>query len=103
MNMLIACKKSQHFLSPACGERPWSRDYKTPSVRACVHEYVRASVCPFVTFYINLNISFICKDIFTKFAGDIYGYKNLCVQNFGLILKNKMAAIAHCLIIVKVL
>ena len=54
-------------------------------------------------FCINLNISFIYKDIFTKFAGDVYGYENLSLQNFSLILKNKMAAIANCLKIIKVL
>ena len=58
---------------------------------------------PSVRFYINLNISFIYKDIFTKYAGNDYGYKNLSVQNFGLILKNKMAAIANCLKMIKVL
>ena len=66
--------------------RLWSEDYKTPSVHA--------SVCPCIyssRFYINLNISFIYKDIFTKFAGNVYGYKNLSLQNFSLILKNKMA------------
>ena len=54
-------------------------------------------------FCINLNISFIYKDIFTKFAGNVYGYKNLSLQNFSLISKNKMAAIANCLKIIKVL
>ena len=54
-------------------------------------------------FCINLNISFIYEDIFTKFAGNVYGYKNLSLKNFSLILKNKMAAIANCLKIVKVL
>ena len=48
-------------------------------------------------FYINLNISFIYKYIFTKFAGNVYGYELLSVQNFSLILTNKMAAIANCL------
>ena len=32
-------------------------------------------------------------DIFITFAGNVYGYANLSLQNFGLILKNKMAAI----------
>ena len=57
---------------------------------------VRASVCLCVSlsrFHINLNMSLIYKDIFTKYAGNVYGYKNLSVQNFGLILKNEMAAI----------
>ena len=54
-------------------------------------------------YCINLNISFIYKDIFTKFAGNAYGYANLSLQNFSLILKNKMAAIANCLKIIKVL
>ena len=44
-------------------------------------------------FNINLNISFIYKDIFIIFAGNVYGYENLSLENFGLILKNKMAAI----------
>ena len=52
-------------------------------------------------FCININISFISEDIFTKFAGNVYGYENLSLQNFGLILKNKMATIANCLKIIK--
>ena len=67
------------FLSPACGRRPWSGDYKTPSVPASV----RLS-----RFYINLNISFIYKHIF-KFTGNVYGYENLSLQNFDLTLKTK--------------
>ena len=49
--------------------------------------YMRASVCLSVRlsrFYINLNILFIYKNIFTKFAGNVYGYENLSVQNFGI-------------------
>ena len=65
--------------------------YMCASVRLCV----RSS-----RFYINLNISFIYTDIFTKFAGNVYGYENLSLQNFSLILKNKMAAIANCLKII---
>ena len=45
--------------------------------------YVCASVCPSVHsshFYINLNISFIYKDIFSKFAGNVYGYKNMSAK-----------------------
>ena len=53
-------------------------------------------------FYINLNISYIYRDIFSKFAGNVYGYENMSVQNFGLILK-KMAAKANCLKIIKML
>ena len=47
-----------------------------------------SSVRPFVMFLHKLNISFICKDIFTKFAGNVYGYENLPVHNFGHILEN---------------
>ena len=54
-------------------------------------------------FYIYLNISFIYTDIFTKFAGNVYGYENLSVQNFALVLKHKMATIANCLKNIKVL
>ena len=86
------------FLSPICSQSPWLGDYKTPSLRA----FVRESVCS-SHFFTNLNISFIYKDIFIKFAGNVYGYVNLSVQNFSLILKNKMAAIANCLKIIKVL
>ena len=60
-------------------------------ISMCVH-----SSC----FYKNLNISFIYKDIFTKFARNVYDYKNLSVQNFSIILKNK---IATCLKIIQVL
>ena len=67
-------------------------------MHVCVSDSVRSSC-----FYINLNISFMYKDIFTKFAGNVYGYENLSVQNFGLILKNKMTSIANCLKIEKVL
>ena len=55
--------------------------------------YVYAFVCS-SRFHRNLNISFIYKDIFTKFAGNVY--ENMSLQNFGLILKNKMAAVADC-------
>ena len=64
--------------------------------RWCIHLCIHLS-----GFNINLNISFNYKDIFIKFAGNVYGYKNLSRQNFGLILKNKMAAIANCLKIIK--
>ena len=70
---------------------------RLPYVRASVSASVRSS-----RFCINLNISFIYEDIFTKFAGNVYGYENLSLKNFSLILKNKMAAIANCLKIVKV-
>ena len=50
-----------------------------------------------------ISRAFIYKDIFTKFARDVYSYENLSLQNFSLILKNKMAAIANCLKIIKVL
>ena len=60
---------------------------------------MRPSVRP-LRFCINLNISFIYGDIFTKFAGNVYGYENLSLKNFSLILKNKMAAIANCLKII---
>ena len=38
----------------------------------------------------------MCDEISYKFAGNVYGYKNLSVQNLGLILINKMATIANC-------
>ena len=69
-----------------------------PSVLAPVRASIRLS-----RFCINLNISFIYEDIFTKFAGNVYGYENLSLNNFSLTLKNKMATIANCLKIVKVL
>ena len=74
-----------------------------PSVHA---SYVCACVCACVRssrFCINLNISFIYEDIFTKFARNVYGYENLSLKNFSFILKNKMATIANCLKIIKVL
>ena len=85
--MLIIC----YYLPPAAEGRGWEIIKRLPSVR-------RSS-----RFCINLNVSFIYKDIFTKFARNVYGYENLSMQNFSLILKNKMAAIANCLKIIKVL
>ena len=58
-------------LSPA-NWRPGSGDYEMHSVHASVH---------LSRVYINLYISFISEDIFTKFAEKVY----------GLIFKNKMA------------
>ena len=49
-------------------------------MRPCVH---------LSGFNINLYISFIYKDIFIKFAGNLYGYKNLSLQNFGLIFEKR--------------
>ena len=84
------------FLSPASGQRPWSGDYKIRFVRmsvsVCVHASVNSS-----RFVINFNISFIHKDIFIKFAGNVYGYENMSVPNFSVILKDEMATIANCL------
>ena len=82
------------YLPPAAEGRGWEIIKRLP--------YVRTSVRP-SRFCINLNISFIDKDISTKFAGNVYGYENLSLQHFSLILKNKMAAIANCLKIIKVL
>ena len=90
------------LLSPACDQRPWSGDCKTPSVRACMSAYVRPSVRS-SCFCINFNISFINEDIFTKFARNVYGDENLSLKNFSLILKIKMATLANCLKIVMVL
>ena len=82
------------YLPPAAEGHGWEIIKRLP--------YVRPSV-RLSCFCINLNISFIYEHIFTKFAGNVYGYENLSLQNFSLILKNKMAAIANCLKIVKVL
>ena len=54
------------------------------SVCACVHACIRESVRS-SRFYINLNISFIYKDI-TKFAGNVYGALNLKI--FQLVSSN---------------
>ena len=55
---------------------------------------VYACVC-FSYFLINLYITFIYEDIFTKFAENVYGCENMSVTNVVLILKNNMAAIAR--------
>ena len=92
--------RSFYLLSPSSGRRPWSGDYKTLFVRASVCASFHPSVCPFVTFLHKPNISFIYKDIFIKFARNVYGYENMSVKNFGLILKSTMAAIANYLKII---
>ena len=50
--------------------------------------YVRASVRS-SCFYINLNISFIYKDIFTKFVGNVYGYENMSEKILASFCKTK--------------
>ena len=69
-----------------------------PSVRLSV----RLSTCPFITFCINLNISFIYEHIFTKFAGNVYGYKNLSLKNFSLRESQKQCHKADCAKVQKV-
>ena len=64
-----------------------------PSVRASVR-----SSC----FYINLISHSFIKISSPNFQGIFMAMKT-CLQNFGHILKNKMAAIAHRLKIIKVL
>ena len=66
--------------------------------RPPVHECVRASVIPFVTFYKNLYFSASIKGIFTNFSHNVYIQENMPSTNFGLILKNKMAATAISLL-----
>ena len=87
-----------YYLPPAAEGHGREIIKRLPYVRASVRSSVRSS-----RFCINLNISFIYEDIFTKFAGNVYGYENLSLKNCSLILKNKMSAIANCLKIVKVL
>ena len=89
---------SSYYLLPVAEGRCREIIKFLPSVRASVRPSIRSS-----RFCINLNISFIYKDIFTKFAGNVYGYENLPVQTFSLIWENKMAAMINCLKIVKVL
>ena len=86
-----AYKISQHYyLPPAAEGRGRSIIKRRPSVRSS-------------RFCINCHISFIYEDIFTKFTENVYGYENLSLKNCSLILKNKMAAIAYCLKIIRVL
>ena len=78
--------------------RPKAGDYK-PLLYVCppVRPSVRSS-----RFYINLNISFIYEDIFTKFAGNVYGNENLSLRNFSLILKNKKGLISPQILLLEV-
>ena len=62
-----------------------------PYVFVDMHAYVALS-----NFYTNLHISFIYEDIVAKFAENVYGYENMSVKHFVLIVKNKMATIADC-------
>ena len=80
-----------YYLLPAAEGHGQEIIKRLPCVCVSVHASVRLS-----RFCINLNISFIYKDIFTKFVGHVYAYENLSLHNFTLILKNKMAAIDNC-------
>ena len=57
------------------------------------------SACPCMCVCIHSSCFYIYIDIF-KFAENTYGYENISVKKFGLILKNKMADIADCLEII---
>ena len=57
--------------------------------------YVHVWVCTFVTF-LRKPLYF-----FHLFTGSVDSYENMPVQYFGLILKNKMAAIADCFKFIK--
>ena len=92
--VFLSVMKSAYYLPPAAEGRCWEIIKHLP--------YVRTSV-RLSHFCINLNISFIYKDIFTKFPGNVYGYENLSLQNFSLTWKNKMAAVANCVKIIKML
>ena len=77
---LSRCYYSCIFIS--CLPRPGLGDYEKPPVHACVR--VRLS-----HFYINLYISAIYEDIFTKFEETIYGYENMFVKSCVIILKKQ--------------
>ena len=63
----------------------------------CVGAWMGVCVCVhFSCFYINIYVSFIYENIFTKYAEDVYAYENMSVKIFILILKKQMAAIANC-------
>ena len=83
-----AISRSHFYLPPA--DRPGTGDYKMPDV----HPSVRACVSPFVTFYKKLHNSFLYEHKFTKLTQKVYANKGMSFITFGLILKNKMAAIA---------
>ena len=73
---------------------------KKPSLLVCMHACLCMCMCALSYFFTNLYVTFIYEDIFTKFAENVYGCKNMSVTNFVLILKNNMAAIADCLEII---
>ena len=60
--------------------------YLPPAAKGCGWEIIKHLLCFHASihssyFYINLSISFIYKDIFTKFVGKVYGYKkHVCAK-----------------------
>ena len=56
-------------------------------------------MCAFIAF-LHQSLYLIPTDIFTRFAENVYGSKNMHVKNFVLILKNNMAAMADCMKII---
>ena len=86
-----------YYLLPEAEGRGQENIQRLPYVRVCACLSIRHF------FYINLIISLISKDIFTNFAVNVCIYENMAVQNFGLILKNTMAAMANSLKIIKML
>ena len=59
---------------------PDGQSWGWETMRVCVH---------LSHFYINLYISFIYEDIFTRFAENDYGCENMSAKNFVLIWKKQ--------------
>ena len=83
---------TKHFINILAPARPWLGDYKTSSLHMCVY--------PFIMFLPKpLHLIHLWR--YLHLAKNIYGYKNISVHNFGLILKKKLAIIANYLKIIK--
>ena len=61
---------SVYYLPPGAEGRGQEIIKLLPYVHVCVRPYILS-----LHFCINLNFLFSYNDIFTKFAGNVYGYK----------------------------
>ena len=60
-----------------------------PSMRVCVCVDVCLHACVSLIMFLHKPLYLIYfEDIFTKFAENVYGYENMSLNNFVLILKN---------------
>ena len=78
-----------HFYLPPAKGQGWEIMKSLLCACMCV------CACVLLTqFYLNVYVSFIYENIFSRFAGNVYSCENMFAKNFILILKKQHGH--HC-------